>query len=211
MEFDVAHAHFAATESPLNYTEVFHSSSGSKGGSPLPAEGVNSFSDTNSNFDGQSPAPFTAPSSPITPFGNDAAFKGFSKTDQQSILSPDHEPAHVFASPPPFIPPSFQRSNTTDYSEIMTKSPRIRYRQQEENEHRQRLAALLRQYGPDHPATIDTYLRLGAIMEDQGRYGSAESLFSRAIKGYQKTFGDDHPATIIGRSFDFFLYLEITA
>jgi len=53
-----------------------------------------------------------------------------------------------------------------------------------------------RAWGPEHTSTLDTVNNLGALSSDQGRLKEAEEMYQRALKGYEKLRGRDHPNTM---------------
>jgi hypothetical protein len=164
--------------------------------------GTNEFLETQSNFGGQSPAPFTAPPSPALSWRDASSTIGL-PTSSNSDIRRAHESTDglvTLSSPtPPTVPLS--RHNAGPKSGLIGISLKTRYRQQDESEHRERLDAFERQYGPNHPATLDTRARLGDILLDQGRFGGAETALKEAVEGSRKTFGDEHQKTLDGMSF----------
>lgn len=181
---------------PQNQKMVFQNFEGHEG--PQPPFGLRPTSivepiETQSDFSGQSPAPFTAPSSPALSWRAASSIVGF-PVSSNPITQNSYEPTEGLVTP-------YLHPNETVESRFILTSPRTRYRQQEENEYQQRLDALVRQHGPNHPVSLDTLHRLGVILRDQGRYKAAETTFREAIEGWQKTYGDGHPKTIRGKSF----------
>jgi hypothetical protein len=165
----------------------------------IPSPGMNEVFETGSNYGGQSPAPFSVPPSPALSARGVPSSDGASHSSMgppAAIQSPDpiQEAASMFQPP-------FSRQDTATQSTVMVVSTKTRYLQKEEEEHRQRLKAFVHQprVGPNHPAALDTGLRLVEIYTNQGIYGSAETLIKQVIEGYQKTYGDDHPDTIDGK------------
>jgi hypothetical protein len=73
-------------------------------------------------------------------------------------------------------------------------------RQEEEDEHRQRLAIFQSKFGLYHPVILDTLSRLVDILLDQGRYGAAEKLVKQEAGARQKVAGDDDRATLLAFS-----------
>jgi tetratricopeptide (TPR) repeat protein len=71
-----------------------------------------------------------------------------------------------------------------------------RYKQMEELELTQKLDNFQSKHGPYHPATINTAMRLGGILSDQGRYRAAELLFNQCADCLQRTFGENNPGTL---------------
>lgn len=136
---------------------IFHQSGGQENGRPLgspPLTYTDDFTETDSNFDGQSPAPFTAPPSPALSLLGGPDFGRSPKTSQQATLDLNQEPIHALGSLSPPVPPPFPRQDSATQPGIRTNLSRTRYRQQEENEHRQRLDALILQYGPKRKVTL---------------------------------------------------------
>lgn len=152
-----------------------------------PPTGLLSLIDAESPFSGQSPAPFTAPPSPAPSSSKPSAVQ---------------EPMFGFITPSSStaLLPAISRHPIATESDNTAASSRTRYRQKDENEVRQRLEALVRQYGPEHLATLDTLFRLGIILREQGRFRAAEVAFRQVIEGRQKVFGAAHPSTIEGVS-----------
>jgi hypothetical protein len=50
--------------------------------------------------------------------------------------------------------------------------------------------------GEEHPATLMSMDNLAIVLEEQGKYDEAHTLYQRAISGRRKVLGSDHPYTI---------------
>ena len=50
-------------------------------------------------------------------------------------------------------------------------------------------------FGIEDPLTLDAVLLLGSFYEDISNLGSAEVFFGRAVIGYMRSLGVDHPST----------------
>jgi tetratricopeptide (TPR) repeat protein len=75
-----------------------------------------------------------------------------------------------------------------------------RYKQMQELELTQRLNDLRSKHGLYYPATIDTTMRLGGILSDQGRYKSAELLLKLCVDCLQKSVGEKDRGTLVASS-----------
>ncbi|MBK9118701.1 MAG: tetratricopeptide repeat protein [Phycisphaerales bacterium] len=51
--------------------------------------------------------------------------------------------------------------------------------------------------GDDHPDTLNSISRLGALLMAQGKLAPAEVLFREAVEGDRRVRGDDHPETLV--------------
>ncbi|KZP22596.1 TPR-like protein [Athelia psychrophila] len=58
------------------------------------------------------------------------------------------------------------------------------------------LAGRERQFGRDHPNTLNTVNDLGVLCEQQGKRAEAEMLYQRALAGKERQLGGDHPSTL---------------
>jgi tetratricopeptide (TPR) repeat protein len=47
--------------------------------------------------------------------------------------------------------------------------------------------------GPDHTSTLSTVNNLGLLYVAQGKLDEAEEMYQRALAGYEKALGSDHP------------------
>lgn len=135
-------------------------------------------------FEGQSPAPFTAPPSPApTPRTRFAASHELESISQSRIMDEN------IASTSQNVAVAMSQSNQS--------TQKKRYRQTEELELTQRLNELRSRHGLDHPATIDTAVRLAETLSNQGRYRSAELLFKQCVNCVTKTLGENNPKTLL--------------
>lgn len=50
--------------------------------------------------------------------------------------------------------------------------------------------------GIEHPNTLTSVKYLGLMLERQGRYKEAEAMHQRALAGYEKVLGAEHPETL---------------
>ncbi len=50
-------------------------------------------------------------------------------------------------------------------------------------------------WGPEHTSTLNTVNNLANLLADQGKMVKAEEMYVRALRGYQKTVGNDRPTT----------------
>jgi len=127
-----------------------------------------------SDFVGQSPAPFTVPSSPVA-------------LERQT---PSAQPMPIMQIRNAQIDPQLGQSMGLG---LPSSAPKSRYLEKEEMDLRQRLDAFLNQLSPTHPAALDTLCRLVSVYTNQGRYRTAEvnckQLVERSRIGYGK---DDH-------------------
>jgi tetratricopeptide (TPR) repeat protein len=88
----------------------------------------------------------------------------------------------------------------------MENSPSIhniqnkRYKQMQELELSGRLDDLRFKYGENHPATIDTAIRLSGVLSDQGRYRSAELLLKQCEECLQQSVGENNKITLVTSS-----------
>jgi tetratricopeptide (TPR) repeat protein len=133
-------------------------------------------------FEGRSPSPFTAPSSPASTLREIAtAPSNLLRSSQISLagesLATGDDVAHAMFQ----LPQCLQRK---------------RYKQTEELELTQRLDDFQSRYGISHPATIDTARRLAEILSLQGRYRAAELLFKQCANCLLTLFGEDDPRTV---------------
>jgi tetratricopeptide (TPR) repeat protein len=141
-------------------------------------------------FEGQTPAPFTAPPSPAPSQRHEA--NGVSSDSSQHLVlggnlvgsendihAPFSSNIAALAGPPPIQTPQKKR-----------------YKQKEELELTRRLNDLQSNYGSDHPATLDTALRLAEIFAEQGRYRSSERLYKQSAELLQKSVGENDPRTL---------------
>jgi tetratricopeptide (TPR) repeat protein len=141
-------------------------------------------------FEGQSPAPSTAPPSPAPSQRHEA--HGVSSNSSQhlvlgeNLISSENDIHAPFSSSTAVLtrPPPIQTSQ------------KKRYKQKEELELTQRLNDLQSKYGSDHAATVDTALRLVQIYVAQGRYRSSEHLCEQSAKLLQKSVGENDPRTL---------------
>ncbi len=141
-------------------------------------------------FEGQSPAVFTAPPSPIPSPVHEI------RTAPSNSLPPMIMDGN-FASSENDVPGPFSSSIAAlPGTQPVQTSWKKRYKQKEELELTQRLNGLQSKYGSDHPATIDTATRLARVFMAQNRYRSAEHLFKQSAESLQKTLGEDHPSTL---------------
>ena len=146
--------------------------------------------DAQSPFVGQSPAPFTAPSSPTS--------------SQRNTSIPNGANGHMDDPGMQYLAAALgqpiSRSHAATEPSSTATASKIRYLQNDEDELRQRLDALVFRHGLDHPAAIDTHLRLGTVFVKQGRYKAAEIAFTQVIDNARKVLGVAHPTTIRGTS-----------
>jgi hypothetical protein len=52
--------------------------------------------------------------------------------------------------------------------------------------------------GAEHHDTLDTMSDLGELYVHEGRYGAAETIFTRILEVQRHRFGEDHPDTLTG-------------
>jgi tetratricopeptide (TPR) repeat protein len=86
--------------------------------------------------------------------------------------------------------------NQYSSSSEMPPPPRRRYKEKEETEYKKELRELESVHGADHPATIDTRLRLAEVFHDQARYRAAELAYRQAASTSQKHLGNNHESTL---------------
>jgi tetratricopeptide (TPR) repeat protein len=135
-------------------------------------------------FEGQSPAPFTAPPSPApTPRTRFAASHELESISQSRVM--DENIA------------STSQNVAVAISQLNQSTQKKRHRQTEELELSQRLKELRSRHGLDHPATVDTAVRLAKILSYQGRYRSAELLLKQCMDCVTKTLGENNPKTLL--------------
>jgi len=141
-------------------------------------------------FEGQTPAPFTAPPSPA-PFQIHQAHGVSSDSSQHLVLG-----GNLVSSENDIHAP-FSSSAAALAGPQPIKTPQKKhYMHKEELEFTRRLNDLQSNYGSDHPATIDTALRLAGIFSEQGRYRSSERLCKQFAELLQKSVGEDDPRTL---------------
>ncbi|PMD49902.1 TPR-like protein [Hyaloscypha bicolor E] len=141
-------------------------------------------------FEGQTPAPFTAPPSPA-PSQIHEAHGVSSDSSQHPILG-----GNLVSSENDIHAP-FSSSTAGLAGPQPIKIPQKKhYKHKEELEFTRRLNDLQSNYGSDHPATIDTALRLAQIFEQQGRLRSSESLCKLSAELLQKSVGENDPRTL---------------
>jgi tetratricopeptide (TPR) repeat protein len=141
-------------------------------------------------FEGQSPAPFTAPPSPAPSQIHDI------RTAPSNSL-PSMVMDGNFASSANDVPDPFSSGIAAlPETHPVQTPPKKRYKQKEELELTQRLNDLQSKYGSDHPATLDTAARLARVFMHQNRYRSAERLYKQSAESLQKTLGKDNPSTL---------------
>lgn len=135
-------------------------------------------------FEGQSPAPFTAPPSPApTPKTRFAASHELESISQSRVMGEN------LASTSQNVAVAMSQPNQS--------TQKKRCKQTEELELTQRLNELRSRHGLDHPATIDTAVRLAEILTYQGRHRSAELLFKQCVDCVAKTLGENNPKTLL--------------
>ena len=141
-------------------------------------------------FEGQSPAPFTAPPSPApsqrhqvhgisSETSQHLLLGGNAVSSKNDIQGPFSSGAEALAEPSPVKTPQKKR-----------------YMEKEELELTQRLNDLQSKYGVDHLATVDTARRLARIFQTQGRYRSSERLCRQSAESLQKSSGENDPKTL---------------
>src|SRR5580704_16742553 len=54
-----------------------------------------------------------------------------------------------------------------------------------------------KQYGPDHPATLDALTNVASILLDESKYAEAEATFRQVIAADQRILGPEHPRTLL--------------
>jgi tetratricopeptide (TPR) repeat protein len=141
-------------------------------------------------FEGQTPAPFTAPPSPA-PSQIHQAHGVSSDSPQHLILG-----GNLVSSENDIHAP-FSSSTTALVDPQPIKTPQKKYyRHKEELECTRRLNDFQSNYGSDHPATIDTALRLARVFEEQGRFRSSEYLCKQSAELLQKSVGENDPRTL---------------
>lgn len=141
-------------------------------------------------FEGQSPAPFTAPPSPAPSQRRDA--HGVSlDSSQHPILG-----GNLVSSENDILAPFSSSTAALAGPQPIKISQKKHYKHKEELEFTRRLNDLQSNYGSDHPATIDTALRLAKIFEEQGRFRSSESLCKLSAELLQKSVGENDPRTL---------------
>ena len=141
-------------------------------------------------FEGQTPAPFTAPPSPAPSQRHEA--HGVSSDSSQHLILGG---SLVSSENDLHAPFSFSTTALVDPQPIKT-TQKIYYKHKEELEFTRRLNDLQSNYGSDHLATIDTALRLANIFSEQGRYRSSERLCKQSAELLQKSVGEDDPRTL---------------
>jgi hypothetical protein len=65
-----------------------------------------------------------------------------------------------------------------------------------EEMHRRTLELSERVLGKEHPHTVTSIYCLAYLLQNWKRYDSSSVLYQRALLGYQKTLGLDHPTTL---------------
>jgi tetratricopeptide (TPR) repeat protein len=55
----------------------------------------------------------------------------------------------------------------------------------------------LKQYGPDHPATLDALTNVGSILLEESKYAEAEATFRQVVDTDQRVLGPEHPHTLL--------------
>jgi len=55
----------------------------------------------------------------------------------------------------------------------------------------------LKQYGPDHPATLDSLTNIASILLNEGKYAEAEAIFKQVMDADQRILGPNHPRTLM--------------
>jgi tetratricopeptide (TPR) repeat protein len=133
-------------------------------------------------FEGRSPSPFTAPSSPASTLKEIAtAPSNLLRSSQISLAGKSLAAGDDVAQAMFQLPQCFRRK---------------RYKQTEELELTQRLDDFQSRYGISHPATIDTARRLGGLLSLQGRYRAAGLLFKQCANCLLTRFGENDPRTV---------------
>ncbi|CAF9921052.1 MAG: hypothetical protein ALECFALPRED_001699 [Alectoria fallacina] len=75
-------------------------------------------------------------------------------------------------------------------------SPYSKQRQDEEKKLRIQLRERQTELGPEHPDTLTSMADLGSIYEEQGKLADAETMYQRALEGYEETYNPDHNLTL---------------
>lgn len=164
-------------------------------------------------FEGQSPAPFTplpspAPSPKLSLAGIPHARqpRNIATMRPHQAFTPQH-PLRATAAPTEAVNTTESRngmfSNTYFSGQVSQEQPdsfesprKKRYREKEELELRQRLEDFNSKFGSNHPATLDTMLRLAGVLSHQGRLRSAEALFKGVAEIQYSISGQDDLGTI---------------
>jgi len=50
--------------------------------------------------------------------------------------------------------------------------------------------------GVEYPETLTSVRNLAWVLKNQGKYETAEEMYRRALKGYEKVLGAEHPYTL---------------
>ncbi|KUJ21062.1 uncharacterized protein LY89DRAFT_778685 [Mollisia scopiformis] len=155
--------------------------------------------DAAAQFEGQSPAPFTVPSSPVvTSDIAKSARNSFSGTvldtplmsgesrHRLSAISdiPNASNSTVnFARIEPWQSFTLVPEKDTEFEPPTVEFPqKARYKQKEEDELTQRVNDMLARLGEDHPASLDTMSRLAGVYLEQSRFKTAGDLCQRIAK-----------------------------
>ncbi|KAH8753696.1 hypothetical protein BGZ57DRAFT_79288 [Hyaloscypha finlandica] len=145
-------------------------------------------------FEGQTPAPFTAPPSPA-PSQRHEAHGSSSDSSQHLILG-----GNLVSSENGIHAPFSSGTAALTGPQPIKTPQKKRYMHKEELEFTRRLNDLQSNYGADHPATIDTALRLANIFLEQGRHRSSERLCKQYAELLQKSVGENDPRTLMAFS-----------
>jgi hypothetical protein len=137
---------------------------------------ISSNNDNGTFFEGQSPAPFTAPPSPA-PTSKNEVQRAFQVGTVGESSAGKRDVAQTLSQP-------------------TQNNQKTRYKQTEELEVTERLNDLRSKHGLYHPATIDTAMRLAGILIMQGRYRSAELLCKQCAECLLSTLGENNPRTL---------------
>jgi len=156
------------------------------------------FATIGSTFEGQNPAPFTVPPTPVgsirVPLNTSAANLASDNSSSdlsQGFTSDVHIRREVYG----LQNTTYPMSPYSNPSKIWT-TQKTRYMQKDENRLQKLLDQFEDQYGEDHSATLDTASRLAWIYTQQGRYRSAETLFKRVAETWRRTAGDNDRRTL---------------
>lgn len=164
-------------------------------------------------FEGRSPAPFSAPATPV-PESHRVTNSRFVPADEPDGRDQEQSQHNNFQR----LGLSFDASQDASFSQLIAQQgpgqrditravsrrdgdlqskKYIRYGQKEEEELSGRLKAFEAQHGTTHPATLNTAGRLAQVFQDQCRHRTAESLYKTIARSWHETVGESDPRTLL--------------
>jgi eukaryotic-like serine/threonine-protein kinase len=55
----------------------------------------------------------------------------------------------------------------------------------------------LKEFGPDHPATVSALTNVASLLLEESKYSEAEAIFKQVVEADQHILGPDHPRTLV--------------